>query len=69
MSNKITILRVDDWECLYVNGVEKHQSEGITISDILPFLNGAVEIVDASEKMSEYVSEYGRFPEMFLNIK
>lgn len=62
--NKVTILKSEDWEVLYVNGVDEQQRHSIEIRDLIPWL--PIESIETQwideTPLLDCLIDGGRFP-------
>lgn len=66
---RITLLRVDDWEALYVDGELQDQAHRLGLPRALEAVTGEevhVEWVDRDEVAAGCIERLGRFPESLL---
>lgn len=62
--NNITILFVDDYSALYVNGSREKQSHDIFIEDLTKFCPiASIKTMWVGDKLSDYVLNNDGFPE------
>lgn len=61
--NKIVVYQVDDWTCLYVNGVDQMQNHSIDIDHLESHCPiESIEVIWADADLEEWVMENGYFP-------
>lgn len=61
--NKLSILNVDDWLVLYVNGKSEYQGHSIAISELSRYTPiESIEIRDAEGEIKDFVTKNGFFP-------
>lgn len=72
--NKMTILAVDDWMVMYVNGIDKYQGHDIPLHEIskhTPIETLEIRYIESYDGY-DYIDKYGRFPntlDKFLSIE
>ncbi len=75
---QIRIVRCDDWEAMYVDGVSVHQAHEIPVEHLIDLLREHacieldMEIVHAEEEDEDICHDYGQLPELasqFLKTK
>lgn len=64
--NDLVILRVEEWQCLYVNGTltfEHHSVEIEMLSRYVPIRTLVSVHIAEGSPLDEYVTEHGGFPD------